>query len=105
MAKTFPLHGIDPAAILILTCLAFDWCRPVLGAMQWTCQEGQAAKFRKMSEHEHKDHDLLVAVAKLSLKSAEEVKELQAACFRTILVPSDCEFASAAKDATTAYAD
>ena len=105
VAKTFPLHGIDPAAILILTFLAFDWCRPVLGAMQWTCQKGQAAKFRKMSEHEHKDHDLLVAVAKLSLKSAEEVKELQAACFRTILVPSDCEFASAAKDATTAYAD
>ena len=33
MAKTFPLHGIDPAAILILTFLAFDWCRPVLGAM------------------------------------------------------------------------
>ena len=54
--------------------------------MQWTCQEGEAAKFRKMSECEQKDRDLLVAVAELFLKSAEEEKELQAACFRTILV-------------------
>ena len=44
-------------------------------------------------------------MAKLNLKSAEEVKELQVTLFRSILVPLDCEFLFAAKDITTAYAD
>ncbi|CAE7862308.1 unnamed protein product, partial [Symbiodinium necroappetens] len=38
------------------------------------------------------DHDLPVDLAKLSLRTADEVKEIQAATFRTILVPADCHF-------------
>ena len=42
-------------------------------------------------------------MAKLNLKFAEEIKELQAAYFHTILVPLDCKFVFAVKDTTTAY--
>ena len=38
------------------------------------------------------DHDLPVDLAKLSLRTADEVKEIQAATLRTILVPADCHF-------------
>ena len=44
-------------------------------------------------------------VAKFSLKSIKEVKELQAMCFCIILVPLDCEFVSIGKDAIMVYAN
>ena len=74
--------------------------------MQWMANDGQLPKQRKTEDaHDGHDHDLLVALAKLSLRTADEVKELQAATFRTILVPADCDFVTAAKNATTAFAD
>lgn len=74
--------------------------------MNWMASDGQAPKMRRVADGDDLvQKDLLLAVAKLSLKSAEEVKELQAATFRTIIVPADCDFATAAKDATTAFAD
>ena len=75
-------------------------------AMQWMASDGQHPKVRRVADSdEGSQKELLIAVAKLSLKSAEEVKELQAAVFRTIIVPADSDFATAAKDATAAFAD
>ena len=74
--------------------------------MQWMANDGQLHKQRRTDDaHDGHDHDLLVALANLSLRTADEVKELQAATFRTILVPADCDFVTAAKNATTAFAD
>ena len=75
-------------------------------AMNWMANDGQVPKQRRTDDaHDGHGHDLLVALAKLSLRTADEVKKLQAATFRTILVPADCDFVTAAKNATTAFAD
>eukprot|EP00435_Cladocopium_sp_Y103_P017005 s2340_g4.t1 len=68
--------------------------------------DGQHQKVRRVADSdEGSQKELLIAVAKLSLKSSEEMKELQAAVFRTIIVPADSDFATAAKDTTAAFAD
>ena len=54
-------------------------------AMNWMAIHGQVPKQRRTDDaRDGQDHDLLVALAKMSLCTADEGKELQAATFRTV---------------------
>ena len=53
--------------------------------MNWMAIHGQVPKQRRTDDaRDGQDHDLLVALAKMSLCTADEGKELQAATFRTV---------------------
>ena len=109
-ALTSQQSGIDSAAILAGAECFLDLSDSVQYSprlnMQWMASDGQQPKHRRVEDAGDANHkEMLIAIAKLSLKNADDVKELQAATFRTIIVPADCDFATAAKDATTAFAD
>ena len=73
--------------------------------MNWMASDAPAAKVRRGEPTGEPDRELLIAIAKLGLRAAEEVKELQASIFRNVIIPAESEYVEAAKNATTAFAD